>query len=348
MEYFFFATKSWCDLDRINLYIAKRYNNDTVAKVVFDDSNYQEFSKDFNLKDQIEKDGKFQAFGADGHFYNITLDGAVKGDRYPKYMPKLICFEQYQIFKSYHSDMKFKEQALKDNVKSTSKGMLGFEKRLYVNQDSGFVMPYRFKKASKSKQPLVVYFAGVETIGHDNLRPLLEFLFYSGGNKVNKRDCNILIPQNIRAWGNGDTENILRNRYTDNCALLIKQLLEECDIDSGRIYVYGMSFGGGCVWNAILNSPTLYAAAVETVGEYMNYKTLTDSDFETIAKTPIWMAHASNDSIVNIASDDYFYDKLKALGANVKYTRWEEHGHAMAGKFFKNEPWVEWLFEQSK
>ena len=350
MEYFFYATKAWCDLDKIEPYIVKRYKKDVVAKVVFNDSNYHQFANDFNLRESIEKDGRFQAFGTDGHYYSITLNGPVKESKYPKYLVKLICLQQYNMFKSYHSDIKFKEQALKRDVdaKNFSKGSYGFEKHLYIDKDSSFVMPYRFKRASKSNRSLIVYFAGVETIGHDNSRPLMEFLLYAAGHRVIQQDCNILDPQNMRAWGNGDTENILRNRYTDNCAVLIKQLIKEYDIDSNRIYVYGMSFGGGCVWNAILNSPTLYAAAVETVGEYMNYKTLTDDDFKRISQTPIWMAHSSNDSIVKIASDDYFYDKLKSLGANVKYTRWEKYGHAMAGKFFKKEPWLEWLLKQSK
>ena len=352
MEYFFYATNAWCDLDKIKPYIARFYNNGIVAKVVFNDDNYNDFSKDYELNEAIEKDGKFQTFGIDGYFYNVTLSGAIKGDKYPAYMPKLIQFQQYHMYKSYHSDVTFKEKALKDNkygnTEKISNGLKGFDKHLYINKDSGVVIPYRFKKANGKNKPLVVYFSGVETIGHDNFKPLAEFLFYSAGNKIMKRDCNILIPQNIRAWSNGDTENILRDRYTDNCAVLIKELVKEHNIDSKRIYVYGMSFGGGCVWNALLNSPDLYTAAVETVGEYMNYKSLSDSDFEAITNTPIWMAHSSNDSIVNIASDDYFYDKLKSLGANVKYTRWDKHGHAMAGKFFKNEPWVEWLFEQSK
>lgn len=53
-------------------------------------------------------------------------------------------------------------------------------------------------------------------------------------------------------------------------------------------------------------------------------------------------------TISSIDSDDYFYDKLKALGANVKYTRWNKYGHSMSAKFYRKEPWVEWIFQQKQ
>lgn len=352
MEYFFYANRSWSEIDDLEPFIVKRYMNNNVFKIVFDDTSYEDFANSFNLRYIIEKNSKFQAFGIDGYFYNITLSGAIKEDKYPQYYPSLIFLVQYNMYKSYYSDKKFKEKVLNDIARGkdrkASNGAFGFNKHLYINNENGFIMPYRFKKANKKNQPLIVYLAGAGTIGHDNLRQLWEFLFYAGGNRVAKHDCNILIPQATRAWLDGDSENTIRNRYTHNCALLIKQLSKENDIDGKRIYIYGTSFGAGCVWNALLNSPDLYAAAVEAMGEHYHYKTLTDAEFEAIANIPIWMVHSSDDTIVKIDSDDYFYGKLKSLGANVKYTRWDKYGHKMSAKFYRKEPWVEWMFNQTK
>lgn len=352
MEYFFYANKTWSETDQLEPYIAKRYKNNNVYRIVFNDENYERFASDFNLRDIIEKYSKLPAFGSDGYKYNITLNGAIKEDKYFRNHPKQIFRDQYNMYKSYCSDKKF-DTKVRNTIKQGKpirivNGMLGLNKHIYINNQSGFIMPYRFKKSRKKNQPLIVYLAGAGTIGHDNFKQLWEFLFYAGGNRVLKHDCNILIPQYTRAWIEGDSENNIRNRYTDNCALLIKQLLKENDIDEKRVYIYGSSFGAGCVWNALLNSPDLYTAAVEAMGEHFHYQTLTDAEFEAIAHTPIWMTHSSDDTVVKIASDDYFYDKLKSLGANVKYTRWDQYGHKMSAKFYKKEPWVDWLFKQSK
>ena len=352
MEYFFYANRSWSETEQLEPFIVKRYMNGNVYKVAFNDESYDDFAKAFNLPDIIEKFGKMPAFGTDGYNYDITLNGAIKEDKYSRKYSNLIFWAQYNMYKSYLSDNQFKEKVLNNakrgKVERASIGMLGFNKYLYINADTSFIMPYRFKKAKKKNQPLIVYLAGAGAIGHDNFRQFWEFLFYAGGNRVMKRHCNILIPQSTRCWIDGDSENTIRNRYTDNCALLIKQLLQENDIDGKRVYIFGTSFGAGCVWNALLNSPDLYAAAVEAMGEHYHYKALTDAEFEAITNIPIWMTHSSDDTVVKIDSDDYFYDKLKSLGANVKYTRWDKYGHAMSAKFYKKEPWVEWIFHQSK
>ena len=352
MEYFFFVNKTWDNLINIEPYVVKRYKNNTVSKVAFDDARYDDFIRDLKVAELIEKHGGFIVFGSDGYFYNITPSGAIKGDKYPANYPGKGIKISAQIYKSFQSDWKFKTKVLNEiKYKSTEKianGMLGFNKYQYINDEKNLVMPYRLKKARKKNQPLIIYLAGAGTIGHDNFKQLWEFLFYAGGNKVIKQSCNILIPQTPRAWEIGDSDIRIRNVIADNCAELVKQIISKNYIDTNRIYIYGSSLGAGEVWNSLLNSPNLYTAAVEAMGEYLEYEKLTNADFEKIAHIPIWLAHSSDDFAVKIDSDDYFYDKLKTLGSKVKYSRWDKYGHKMSAKFYRKEPWVEWLFEQSK
>ena len=352
MEYFFYVKNTWDNSIKFDPYITKRYKNDTVAKVVFDDDSFDDFIRDFKVAELIEKHGGFNVYGSDGYFYNITPDGSIKGAKYPSNQPKMGIKLSAQMYKSFQSDWKFKKRALSEikyeNTEKTSNGIFGFNKYQYINDEKNLVMPYRFKKARKKNQPLVVYLAGAGTIGHDNFKQLWEFIFYAGGYKVNREDCNILIPQTPRAWEIGDSDIEIRNIVADNCAKLVNQIIRENDIDTSRIYIYGSSLGAGEVWNSLLNSPNLYTAAIEAMGEYINYEKLSDEDFKKISHIPIWLAHSSDDFAVKIDSDDYFYDKLKSLGANIKYTRWDKYGHKMSAKFYKKEPWAEWLFAQSK
>ncbi len=53
MEYFFYATKAWCKLDRLNKYIVNSYKNGMVAEIHFDDSVYNDFANNLGLQDLL-------------------------------------------------------------------------------------------------------------------------------------------------------------------------------------------------------------------------------------------------------------------------------------------------------
>ena len=55
------------------------------------------------------------------------------------------------------------------------------------------------------------------------------------------------------------------------------------------------------------------------------------------------MVHSSNDNVVNIDSDDSFYNELKKYNADIKYTRPDKYGHKIAGGFLKQNKWVDWM-----
>lgn len=350
MKYFFYASKHWFDFDKAEKYLEKHYN-DGVAKVAFDDSQHADFIKAVNLSEYDKYQENFAVFGEDGYIYDLTMHGVIKKDKMEPDFLNAVLKCQKTNYKKYLKCLKFKEIALNDfkgsSVIKKSIGIGGYDKYVYVDKNTDFAMPFRFKKAKKKNQPLVVYFGGGGTIGCDNYNQLREFLFYAKGASVSKEDCNILCPQAVVGI-NAGTDSQSREIFTDNVALLIKQLLKNYDIDSTRVYVYGTSLGAGCVWTVLIRNTDLFAGAAEAMGCYFPYKLLGDDDFERLAEVPIYMTHSSDDTVVDIASDDYFYDKLKALGADVKYSRWDKYGHGMSYKFYRQEPWLEWLLSKHK
>lgn len=92
----------------------------------------------------------------------------------------------------------------------------------------------------------------------------------------------------------------------------------------------------------------IIAAAVETMGEYHGKIKADEKAFDSISSIPIWMAHASDDKVVSIKSDDQFYNALKKAGSDVIYTRWDQYGHGMCGHFYRKEKWLNWLLSKSK
>jgi predicted peptidase len=221
--------------------------------------------------------------------------------------------------------------------------LIGFSQYLFVDKGNDTVIPFRFRKSKKDGQPLIVYFGGGGTLGYDNNKTLQEFLFFANGKKVIKKDYNILIPQQMHS--EEGSEDKIFDIYTKNCAVIINELANKHNVDKNRIYTFGTSAGAKCVWKALINNPDMFAGAVEAMGMIYNYENV---DFEKISHIPIWLSHSSDDTVVKIDSDDYCYEKLKSLGADIKYTRWEKYGHKMSEKFYKSEPWLEWLSTKTK
>ena len=133
--------------------------------------------------------------------------------------------------------------------------------------------------------------------------------------------------------------------YVASVKKLTESLAKDGSIDMNRIYVFGNSLGGGVTWRFAYNHPDFCACAMPVIGALY---TTDECDFTRLVSLPIWVAHSSDDKIVSIDSDDNAVARIKELGGNIKYTRWDKHGHAMAGKFYFRENWADWMFAQNK
>ena len=352
MQYIDYLPKTCAEVGNLKPYLAKSFKNGRVLEFRFDDASYNDYIRRLNLDSRLVYGEEYGVLGTDGYFYSLTPTGAVRGKKYPPGFPAKIVKCQANALPKCMSDLKYKNRILAAYaaggtcIVKNGPGLLGFERCVYVVPKENVVIPFRFKKAKKANRPLVVYFAGGGTVGHDNFRPMSEFLGSARGAAVLRRDCNVLVPQSL--WSSVGTEADAREAYVQNCMTLLRRLLAGSTIDKKRIYVYGISFGAGCVWNAVLNHPNLFAAAVEAMGTYCGYKPFCKETFEPVKHLPIWMAHAADDVVVPIDSDDRFYEMLQSLGAPVRYTRRETGGHKMFYSFYHHEPWLDWMFAQRR
>ena len=348
MNYFLFTSK-YTDLhyEKSKKYISQQYKNGDLVKVSFNDENYADYMCDSGGMEIIKETVVF-VFGEDGYYYRLCKDHTEKGEKYPPGMPKRIIKQTLRLVKQVRANKKYQKNLVRRfESKTVAKlgGAAGFRRYIYLN--GADAVPFRFKKAGEKNRPLIIYFGGAGTIGRDNFKPLFEFFFTACGYRFLTKKCNILIPQYMRLC-NYNTESELRDACADNCADIIQYLIEAYGVDSKRIYIYGTSFGGGLVWNFLFRHPYLIAAAVETMGEYHGRIKADEKAFDSISAIPIWMAHASDDTVVSIESDDKFYHALKKAGSDVKYTRWDKYGHGMCTKFYRKEKWLPWLLSKSK
>lgn len=349
MKYFLYTSeKTDYFYENIKKYITDQYKNGDVVKVSFDDENYSDFIRASGLC-MIIGEGCACAFGEDGYLYKLYSNHAEKYKKYPSDLPAKSIKRQFRYLKKALADQNYRNRVARKfgdhTIAKMGDGIFGFDRFVFVKGSDA--VPFRFKKAKGDDRPLIIYFGGAGTIGHDNFKPLFEFWFSTRGYRFISENCNILIPQSMRLC-NYATEGEIRDVYSETCIDIIKYLIRNYGIDHKRVYVYGTSFGGGMVWNILLNSPELFAAAVETVGEYLGSKKTDEIAFDSISSIPVWMAHSSDDKVVSVKSDDRFNDALTKVGANVIYTRWDKYGHGMCTKFYRKEKWLEWLLSNSK
>lgn len=353
MNYYYCVSEMMVlDFDKIDSFISEHIvkNRIDIVKLNFNDSNYLEFLEKSGIgKHFTEKDSYIIVLGEDNNLYNLSVNGfeKIENSRNTITLEKYIQ-STYNFSKIIKTDEDYKQNIISkyepDKINKTGTGFARYDKYVYIDKHSGRVIPYRFRKAHRKNQPLIVYFGGAGTIGHDNFKQFFEHFTLGQTLKLIKADCNILVPQfTMQKYIN---ESYCREIYTDAITNLITELQSENDIDSNRIYIYGCSFGGGLTWNMLVNHYDITAGAIELMGEYYGYKSVDEIDFEKIAKVPIWMAHSVNDNVVSIESDDSFYQKLKEHNGNVKYTRPDKYAHKLVSVFLRNEKWVEWLLSQ--
>jgi predicted peptidase len=140
-------------------------------------------------------------------------------------------------------------------------------------------------------------------------RPLILFLHGSGeagrdnANQVNGNIDNLLAEAKRRGAflyaPQVPGEEWRERDLTDNVMAMIDRAIAEKNVDRNRIYVTGLSSGGGGTWNLLSRFPARFAAAVSISGD------MPAPDFVAakLVGTPICAFHSRDDDTVPVAED---------------------------------------------
>ncbi len=118
---------------------------------------------------------------------------------------------------------------------------------------------------------------------------------------------------------------------------LVKDMLKLLPIDKKRVYIIGHSMGGFGTCQLIINEPRLFAAGIPMCGCL--------GDAASLRKTPLWVFHAADDTIVK---PDTARALAKALDHSkiFKYTEYPDGGHGIPGRVVADAEVIKWLFAQ--
>ena len=111
--------------------------------------------------------------------------------------------------------------------------------------------------------------------------------------------------------------------------------------DPDRLYLTGLSMGGGATWMLAAAHPEKFAAIVPVSGFNLG-------DAAKLAKLPIWVFHGAKDSIISVECSRKMVSAIEAAGGKVKYTEFPGAHHNIWARTYDNPELYKWLLAQKR
>jgi len=183
----------------------------------------------------------------------------------------------------------------------------------------------------------------------DRKWPLMIFLHGSGerGSDVNKVKANgppkivekkkdfpfvLISPQ----CPSGDNWNVaVLNKLLD-------EALAKYHVDPDRVYLTGLSLGGGGTWHWAAANPERFAAIVPIAG-------FGDPEYgKKLKHVPVWAFHGQKDNTVKISGEEKLVDAVKSVDGDAKLTVYPDGGHDVWTETYDNPDVYTWLLEHKR
>lgn len=127
---------------------------------------------------------------------------------------------------------------------------------------------------------------------------------------------------------------------------LLDDVIARYPVDARRIYLTGLSMGGGGTWHFAYRYPERFAAIVPICGSARWYA----GDPEQVCALqhiPIWVFHGALDTTVPLIESARLVQPLLACGAKIRFTVYSDLDHNSWDRAYGEAALYEWLLEQS-
>jgi predicted peptidase len=234
-----------------------------------------------------------------------------------------------------------------------------FEKKIFTGKD-GQTLNYRIlypENYDQSREyPLVLFLHGAGERGDDNEKQLVHGVktFLKPENRT-KYPCIVIAPQcpSDDYWASVKFE---RTKYPidfdfnydypitsalDLAIQLTKSTIKNESVDKKRVYITGLSMGGMGAFEAVNRFRRLFAAAAPVCGggDVAAYQ-------KKHTKLSYWIFHGDVDGVISVENSRNMNDKLKSLGAEVKYTEYPGVNHNSWENAYEEVDLLPWMFSK--
>ena len=218
--------------------------------------------------------------------------------------------------------------------------------------------------ASDDTRPLILYLHGGLSAGRDNRRHITDGGMDELLATAKDRGAYLYAPQSPTGWNNGGW------RSATEVMTMINQAISHEKIDPNRLYVTGLSMGGGGTWDMLNQVDDRFAAAMPISTDIIR----SGLDAANFLDTPIWAFHARDDTIAPVSGIQKIINDMLVEAEQpeltfpprsdknnfeyvsetipLRYTEWA-HGqgrwnHIIWPAIWSNEEIMDWLFAQSR
>lgn len=180
--------------------------------------------------------------------------------------------------------------------------------------------------------------------------PLLLFLHGGGESGENPGNPHAWLPQMLTDGTRLPflvlaPHNAHSRKWWDVRAVmqLLDTVVANNKVDRDRVYLAGISRGGGAAWELAVNYPGKFAALAVVSGMApVAYASWIEKAM------PIWVFHGKKDPYVPFSGSEAMVEKLREMGHTVKFTTYPRSGHDIQGKAFREEGLYDWLLHQKR
>ena len=202
--------------------------------------------------------------------------------------------------------------------------------------------------------PITLFLHGIGERGNDNELQLkyVDRVFLNRNNYDNYESV-VIFPQaplddnwSSVTWDDNKLSFPKNDPPTNSLKLVIKlmdSLTNENYADKNRIYLSGLSNGGMGSFELLKYRPNMFASAVIICGggnpEWAK---------EFAKSTPVWIAHGSNDQVVNPNFSLKMVEAIMNEGGSPKVTFFENIYHNSWDYVFSDDEYLKWMYSRSK
>lgn len=197
--------------------------------------------------------------------------------------------------------------------------------------DYWLYFPSDYETKKSEKWPLVLFLHGSGERGND-----LEKVKIHGPPKLvaaGKEFPFVLCSPQCPADTRWDAEQLTK---------LVDELANTHRIDRERLYVTGLSMGGGGTWALVAANPEKFAAAMPLCGRGDL------ANVEKLAKTPTWVLVGDQDRAETVENCKEMAAVLKKGGGEAKLTVYPGVGHDCWTMTYNNPEVYEWLLSHRR
>jgi predicted peptidase len=221
-------------------------------------------------------------------------------------------------------------------------------------RENGESYPYQLflpKDSTPGKRwPVIVALHGSGQKGSDGVKHIVDGLATYVRERSPSFPAIVIFPQAPnRERGNLWSPLVLK---------MLDSVVKEFDGDPSRVYLTGVSFGGGLAYDLAYHNPDRFAALVPVASPLAigfatgNKNSPRDSVYQAFAQTlhriPMWIFHGASDTNAPTENTRALVQIFQAAGTPLHYTEYPGQSHVIWDRAYHTPELYTWLFAQHR